>query len=179
MSKTRPEAWENKLTDPQKQAAFELVRDLGGPKARAMMLKEEEFDGVAIPATSTIYRFYERYKQLIDEDRLRRAVAAKASIEKTCDEVGDVEESLKKGLGFLVLEAVATGEPDKINAAIAAYNSLLSRQTQQGELKLKQVKFEAEQRIKSETLEKLNAVKSAGGLTEETMERIEEALNLL
>ena len=68
-----------------------------------------------LPGKSTLYRFYERYKQVVDEDRLRRAVAAKAAIEGTCDEIGDVDAALKNALAFQGLEAVASGDPDQLS----------------------------------------------------------------
>lgn len=179
MSKDRTDCWETSLTEEQQQLAFEAMRDLGGPKARVVLLKDERFDGVAVPGTSTLYRFFDRYRRVVDEDRLRRAVAAKVTIEQTCDAVGDVDDALKKALAFQGLEAVASGEPEQIKNIICMYNDLLRRQVSEGELQLKREKFEDVLSRNALAREKLNAVASSGGISRKTVEQIEEALDLL
>ena len=126
MTKIRPDAWEATLTEQQQQLAFELARDLGVPKARAVMQREKLFEGLELPANSTLYRFYLRYKQLVDEDRLLRAVAAKNSIDEATSSIGDISETLVNGIGFLAVEAISSGDTKAIAALVKQYNGLIS-----------------------------------------------------
>ncbi len=173
--KTRADTWESELDEAQRMYAFELVRDLGGPKALGLI--ESEL-GVS-PSMSSLYRFFDRMKPVVDEDRLRRAVAAKASIESTCDELGDIDGTLARALAFSGLEAVASGDPDRIKVMIAMYNDVLRRKVVEGDLQLKRDKFEDVIRRNAEAREKLEGVKAAEGVSAESVARIEEVLNLL
>lgn len=142
MSKIRTDVWEETLTDAQAQVAFELIRDLGGPKARVVMLKEDLFAGVAIPASSTIYRFYERYKRQVDEDRLLRAAAAQKSIHEAAQGMDDISDTMIKGIGFLIVEAISSGDLKAIAALVKQYNGLISTLQAKQEQALAEARFE-------------------------------------
>ncbi|MDD4736641.1 MAG: hypothetical protein PHP44_11120 [Kiritimatiellae bacterium] len=130
------------MKDEQAQLAFELIRDLGGPKARVVMLKDEMFDGAAIPSTSTIYRFYERYKRQVDEDRLLRAAAAQQSINAAVSSMDDISETMIKGVGFLAVEAIASGDVKAIASLVKQYNGLISTLQAKQEQALAEARFE-------------------------------------
>jgi hypothetical protein len=142
MTKGRTDRWEADLTDEQAQMAFELIRDLGAPKARVLLLREEAFAGVEVPACSTMYRFYERYKQVVDEDRLRRAVAAQASINDAAASMEDISETMIKGVGFLAVEAIASQDVKAIAALVKQYNGLVSTLHAKQEQALAEARFE-------------------------------------
>ena len=146
MSKTRIDCWEAGLTDGQKQQVFEWMTEFGGPKTIVMV--QEAFS--VTPAMSSLYRFFHRKKVEHDEDRLRRAIATKSSIEQTCKELGDVDATLAKGLAYYGLDAIATGDPKLIEKAIMTYNDLLRRQTYEGELEFKKEKFRNDIRTQQE-----------------------------
>ena len=142
MVKDRPDCWEADLTDEQALMAFELIRDLGAPKARVLLIREELFAGEAIPACSTMYRLYERYKRQVDEDRLLRAASAQRSINDAVAGMDDISETMIKGIGFLTVEAIASGDVKAISALVKQYNGLISTLQAKQEQALAEARFE-------------------------------------
>lgn len=144
MVKDRPDCWEKQagLSDAQKQLVYECLRDYGAPKARALLSREELMDGIAIPGKTALYAFYDRYSAEVSEDRLRRAYLVQASINNSTSKMEDISETMIKGIGFLAVEAIASGDVQAISALVKQYNGLISTLQAKQEQALSEARFE-------------------------------------
>ena len=191
MSKLRTDSWAANLTEEQAWALYYKARGLRWNEAADWAVKEF---GVDAPSRTAFYAWLGRMRKEESAHRLEQAATAAAEAAalaktKTSD---DALIAAYKAMGAEL--ALRTGSAGEAGKFVQMAGALADRRLRAEELKLKARAQETKDeqlklaREKCEAAEKrLNAVQEAvksakasgGGLSEETLRKIEEAAGLL
>ena len=191
MSKLRTDSWAANLTEEQAWALYYKARGLRWNEAADWAVKEF---GVDAPSRTAFYAWLGRMRKEESAHRLEQAATAAAEAAalaktKTSD---DALIAAYKAMGAEL--ALRTGSAGEAGKFVQMAGALADRRLRAEELKLKaraqetkdeQLKLAREKFLAAE--KRLNAVQDAvksakasgGGLSEETLRKIEEAAGLL
>ena len=190
--KTRVDAWGADLPEQKRWEIYDTCQALPWPKAVADQL--EAIGVVRLPTRASWYRFLARMRKADAARRVERVAQSVAEAQAVADKAGIKAAVFVETLKTLAIDKAMTGD-DKAATALASAAAAIwdraqkekelelraaAQQTKDEQLKLAREKFEAaEMRLKAVQ----DAVKSAkatgGGLSEETLKKIEEAAGLL
>lgn len=188
--KTRTDAFEADLSEDQRWKLYDAFRAL--PWYKAAEMAEKEF-GIEAPGKSAMYRFARAMREKESERRIADALAAKEEIHRSMDAVGGVDPELMHAWEQLALESALKGDPEAgkryqqlameiREAGMEAEKLRLKQEAEkraQDGLALEREKFAEQQRKNEQARASLEQVKAKGGIDEETLRKIEEAVNLL
>lgn len=189
--KPRSDAWDAHLTEAQRWQAYDLFRR--SPWYEVAEWAREEFGLERAPARSAMYRWAARMRGQESAHRIEQAVTAR-------DEIGALANTAAADAALIdAYKSLAADLALKGNAADAVKYTVMAMEignaqrkaaelelkaraqdTKDEQLKLAREKFEAaEDRLRA-VREALAAPKNAdGGLSPETLKKIEEAAGLL
>lgn len=188
--KTRLDAFEQDLSDSQRWELYDRFRTSPWYQAAAWAAKEF---GIEAPGKTAMYRFAKAMREKESERRIADALAAKEEIHRSMEAVGGIDPELAHAWEQLALESAIKGDPEagkryqqlamEIRAAGLEQEKLRLKQEAekraQESLALERAKFEEQQRKNEQARASLEQVKAKGGIDEETLRKIEEAVNLL
>ena len=188
--KARIDAWDAGLTDQQRWDAYDRMRR--SPWQKVSQWAADEF-GVEPPSRSALYRFAERLRRLESAHRLECALAAReeagALVAAETDD-GTLVAAYKTLAQDLALKGDAKTAETYTRMALQLADSARRRaeldlkdraqRTRDEQLRLAREKFEAAERRIAAVQEAVKSAKATGGgLSEETLRKIEEAAGLL
>lgn len=175
--KTRCDAWETPLTDEQRWEVYGKMKD--NPWAVAMKWVADEF-GLPMPSRQGAYNFADRMRKLESARRIELALTAR-------DEAGELAalaapDDQRMIDAYKALAADMALRCNDTEAAVAYTKMALAIDKQRVEkmaLALNRDKFEAAEKRLADVRDALGKAKADGGLTPETLKKIEQAAGLL
>ena len=200
--KTRTDAWESCLTEEQQRSLYAWSRtpiDDGSdtPRRPTYELAREYIVAtfkVDEPSRAGWFRFLARQRKVDAIQQLCRIEAARDWGREVVSAAGMDPAELAAAFRAKAMDAMMDDDPKAVSAYAAAAAALQDRaqkaeelalkeraqQTKDEQLKLAREKFEAAERRLQAVQDAVKSAKSSkGGLTEETLKRIEEAAGLL
>jgi hypothetical protein len=189
-SKRRTDAFDSTLTDDQRWKLYDHLQ--ASPWYEAAAWASKEF-GIDPPGKNALYGFARFMRRRESERRIADALAAKKDMARSMSVVGDMDPELAHAWQQLAMESVLKGDPDAgkryLDMAMELRKSALEKEKlhlkkdaenrAREALGLEREKFAEQQRKNADARKALEQVKTAGGITEDTLKKIEEALNLL
>ncbi len=189
-TKTRIDAWDAGLSEAQRWQVYDRLRR--GRWYDVSRWAREEYHLPEGPSRAALYRFAARMRQdesahriesaLLARDEAGALVAARTDDEATIGAYkamaqdlalsGNAESAMRYTRMALDIAAQQTKSQEIALKAAA-------QDTKDKTLRLAREKFEAAERRLAAVRDALGQAKSAGGLTEETLKRIEQAAGLL
>lgn len=191
MAKTRTDSWAAGLTEEQSWTLYYKAMRCQWQEAAAWAVKEFELE--RMPSRTGFYEWLKTMRASEHEHRMGQAAIAAAEAAALGKNVTK-DESLIAALKTLATEAALNTDAKTASALIQSAMAIKDRLQKAEDLDLKakaQATKEADLALAREKFEaaekRLNAVQEAvksakankGGLTEETLKRIEEAAGLL
>lgn len=175
--KTRTDAWETPLSEEQRWAVYGRMKEHPWHEAMAWAAKEY---GVEAPSRQGAYNFADRMRKLEGARRVELALTARseagelAALAAPDDQAMiDAYKSLAADMALRCNDSETALTYTKM--ALAIGEQRLKRQA----LELSREKFEAAERRLEAVREAVGQAKSEGGLTPETLKKIEQAAGLL
>ncbi len=190
--KIRSDAWYAALSEDRCWALYETVRHMNFVEALDVI--EKNYPDLPLPKRTAWYKFLETMREADQERRIERAAqsASEATKFASCAGVADAHLiETYKTLGADI--ALRTGDSQAAErfthmAMAIADRALKSKElalkvraqeTKDEQLRLAREKFEAAEKRLNAVKDAVATAKTAGGLTEETLKKIEEAAGLL
>jgi hypothetical protein len=187
--KPRSDAWDASLTDAQRWQAYDRFR--GAPWYQVSAWIAEEFK-LAAPSRGALYRWASHMRTLEGAHRIEQSIQARAEISalaSTAAADAALTNAYKAMAADLALKgnaadavrytamAMAIGEAQRK----AAETDLKARAqtTRDQALRLAREKFEAAEARMAAVRDAVGKARASGGLTPETLKKIEEAAGLL
>ena len=201
--KTRTDAWESCLTEEQQRALYAWSRtpiDDGSDTPHRPTYEQAkahvsgEYGSDKVPSRASWYRFLARQRKVDAIQQLCRIEAARDWGREVVSAAGMDPAELAAAFRAKAMDAMMDDDPKAVSAYAAAAAALQDRaqkaeelalreraqKTKDEQLKLAREKFEAAERRLQAVQDAVKSAKSSkGGLTEETLKRIEEAAGLL
>ena len=191
MSKLRTDSWASALTEEQGWALYYKARGLRWNEAADWAVKEY---GVEAPSRTAFYAWLGRMRAEESAHRLEQAATAAAEAAALAKTQTSDEAQIAAYKAMATELALRTGSAKEAEKFIQMAATLADKRLKAAELKLKdraqqtkdetlrlaREKFEAaEKRIAAVQAAVKSAKASGGGLTPETLKKIEEAAGLL
>ena len=177
--KTRADRWDAKagLTDEQVWRAFDVF---GRSKwAEFLAWAERELAGVRIPSRNSMYEWHADMAEKESAHRLRQSRETREEIGRLA-ETAALDAELVSAYKSMGAKAALLGNKAEALALTKMALGLAEAQVKAECVKLQREKFEASERRLQAVRDALAAPKSAdGGLSPETLKKIEEAAGLL
>ena len=189
--KARSDAWDATLTDAQRWQAYDQFRQVPWYSMSAWVA--EQF-AIPAPSRSALYRWAARMRQDESARRVEQAVTARDEVGTLAKKAGQTDDALIEAYKTMAADiALRTGDSKEaerltnmalnIGAAVAKRTELelkaRAQQTKDETLRLAREKFEAAERRLAAVRDAVADAKGKGGLTEESLRKIEEAAKLL
>lgn len=189
-TKPRIDAWDAALDEAQRWQVYDRMRR--SPWHAVSAWAREEF-GCAAPSRAALYRFAARLRKMESAHRLESALAAREEAGALVSAETD-DRTLVAAYKTLAQDLALRGDAKTAaaytrmalqladNARRRAELDLKSRaqKTKDGQLRLAREKFEAAEKRLAAVQEAVKSAKATGGgLSEETLRKIEEAAGLL
>lgn len=176
--KRRADAWEVKagLSDADLRKVFAWARSLG--YARALQLISEDLH-IDPPSMSAFAGWYEWFSRLESEERVHKAIADGATIRDLAKSCGDVSEAMVAALESEASAAILSGDPDRIRLLVSLALKARTNRAQDKDIEIKLRKLALIEAQAAQAKARLEGLASKGGLSEETIEEIEQAARLL
>lgn len=192
MTKLRTDAWEAALTMEQCDQVFERMSNPGFRWSDVSGWAAEEFS-VPAPSRAAIYRFVERWRPEYIARRTEERATAYGALREQREQLGDVSAETifhleNEAKGYIArgdlkaghrLYAIASHIRDDIRTGMELKLKEQAEARAQASLQLDREKFEEQKRRNAQAREKLEEVVSKGGLSDETIRKIEETMGLL
>ena len=191
MSKLRTDSWASALTEEQGWALYYKARGLRWNEAADWAVKEY---GVEAPSRTAFYAWLAHMRAEESAHRLEQAATAAAEAAALAKTQTSDEAQIAAYKAMATELALRTGSADEaakfVNMAAALSERRLrareldikarAQQTKDEQLKLAREKFEAAEKRLAAVQDAVKSAKtSGGGLTPETLRKIEEAAGLL
>lgn len=191
MAKLRQDSWATRLTEEQSWKLY--YRSRQAQWQDAVKWATDEFNLAEVPSRSAFYRWLKYMRAMEHSHRMEEAAVAAAeaaALGKTCTK----DEALIAAFKSLATEtALSTGNAKDASSFIASAMAIKDRllhdqkialearaqATREADLALAREKFEAAERRLQAVQDAVKTAKNKGGLTEETLRKIEEAAGLL
>ena len=189
--KTHSNAWGEELPE---ELRWRLYDELGTRSFGEEVMSAVAKAGAEVPSRAGWYRFLARMRKADAERRIAKIAQSVAEAQKVADKHGVKAAVLVETLKTLAVDRAMTGDDKGATAFASAAASIWDRAQREREIELKQAaqttrdeqlklareKFEAaEKRIAAVQAAVKSAKASGGGLTPETLKKIEEAAGLL
>lgn len=189
--KTHSNAWGEDLPE---ELRWRLYDELGARSFGEEVMSAVAKAGAEVPSRAGWYRFLARMRKADAERRIAKIAQSVAEAQKVADKHGVKAAVLVETLKTLAVDRAMTGDDKGATAFASAAASIWDRAQREREIELKQAaqttrdeqlklareKFEAaEKRIAAVQAAVKSAKASGGGLTPETLKKIEEAAGLL
>ena len=191
MKKVRTDAWGIDLPE---ETRWRIYDELGSGKFGEDTLMRLAKMGTDVPSRAGWYRFLARMRKADAERRIEKIAQSVAEAEQVADNHGIKAAVLVETLKTLAVDRAMTGDDKGATSFASAAASIWARAQREREIELKQAaqrtrdeqprlareKFEAaEKRLAAVQAAVKSAKASGGGLTPETLKKIEEAAGLL
>ncbi len=193
LNKTRADAWDATLDEPQRWAVYERFRR-GQPWHLVAKWIAREYK-IAAPSRTALYRWAARMRSLESAHRIEQAITARDEVDALAAAAGQHDEQLISAYKTLAAD-LAMRQGDAATAAKFTRMALdlAAAQTKRAEVELKaaaqatrddalalaRAKFEAAEGRLAAVRSEIDRARTAGaGITEDTLKRIEEAAKLL
>lgn len=191
MSLVRTDSWAASLTEEQSWTLYYKARTCQWQEATAWAVKE--FNLPKVPSRTAFFAWRDQMRQDEHAHRMEQAAIAAAeaaALGKTCTK----DEALINAFKALGTEvALTTGDAKTSSSFILSAMAIKDRLQKEAELKIKdrsqgtkdeqlrlaREKFEAAEKRLNAVQDAVAAARNKGGLTEETLKKIEEAAGLL
>lgn len=192
MAKTRIDSWAAKLAENEgsEWELFDKAKCCQWQEAAAWAVKE--FDLPRMPSRSSFYDWLKIMRSKEHEHRMSEAAIASAeaaALGKTVTKDEALIAAFKSLATTAAMRTDAKTSTSFIRSAMALTDRLqkaeeidlkaAAQATKDDQLKLAREKFEAAEKRLNAVAEAVKTAKAKGGLTEETLKRIEEAAGLL
>ena len=176
IKKTRTDAWESGLTP---EAVSKLYALVGNLSYNAAVVAAKEQLQIDLPSSSSFYRFLERMREEDAALRLAKATQVSREVGVIAGNAGISDSDLIRSLQSMGAEAALNGSLDDAAKLIQMATGLSHAMNRTEELRIANEKLKILQ-AKIDSVRKVcETAKKKGGLTEETLKRIEEAAGLL
>lgn len=175
MGRVKPNsnAWETSLTDEQRDQAFDLAKSLGYEKARHLIARELK---IKAPSLAGMCRFYERMARIYNERSIEKALVDVGNLEDLANRLPNLSKAQTAALTKAYLDALLTGDPARIKLF---GELLLKHQAQDNDTERLRLQVDKYRDAIKATQDALAGAKNKGGVTPETIAKIEESLKLL
>ena len=175
--KVRCDRWDAGLTDELVWRAFDVFARSKWAEFRAWA--ETELPGVKIPSRNSMYDWYDDLSEKEAAHRVRQAGDARREIGELA-ETAALDATLVAAYKSMGAKAALLGNKAEAVALTKMALGLAGQQVEAEKVRLQRDKFEAAERRLQAVREALSAPKNAdGGLSPETLKKIEEAAGLL
>ena len=176
-AKPRIDAWETPLAEERRWEVYAKMKEW--PWHKAMAWAEREF-GIPAPSRQGAYNFADRMRKLEGARRVELALTARAEAGELAtlaapddQKMIDAYKALAADMAMRLGDAETAGLYTKM--ALAIGEQRLKRQA----LELNRKKFEAQEKRLAAVREAVGKAREDGGLTPETLKKIEQAAGLL
>jgi len=190
MSKTRIDSWAADLSEEQSWSLYYKAMRCQCQEAAAWSVKEFGLD--RMPSRSSFYEWLKQMRAKEHEHRMCQAAIAAAEA-AALGEKATKDEAIIQALKTLATEAALQSDAKTASSLIQSAMAIKDRlqkaadlelkgkaqATKEADLALAREKFEAAEKRLSAVQDAVKTAKNKGGLTEETLKRIEEAAGLL
>ena len=191
MKKTRTDAWGNDLPE---ETRWRLYDELGTLPFGEDVLVRISKAGAQLPSRAGWYRFLARMRKADAERRIEKIAQSVAEAERVAGKHGVSAPVLVETLKTLAVDRAMTGDDTAAQKFAAAAASIWDRAQREREIELKQAaqatrdeqlrlareKFEdARKRLDAVQAAVKSAKASGGGLSEEALAKIEQAVGML
>ena len=174
--KTRTDAWEAKLSDEDRTKLYALCGHLSYNSAKLLAKSELK---ITLPGSSTFYRFLARMREEDCALRLAKASAVTKEVGLMAAKSGISDLDLVKSFQNMGAEAALSGDSKTATRLIMMACDLARKGQKDEELRIANEKLKLAQ-AKLDSVKKVcETAKKKGGLTKETLAKIEEAAGLL
>ena len=174
--KTRSDAWESKLDDELRSRVY-LAAGAARNFHEAKSILRRDFPALRLPSERAFYRFLGRMRN--NAAMLMQRAAAAARDVKTMAKGAKVDSvELISSFQTLAAEAEFAGEHDRAKQLFDVVFGLARARAKNDELALAREKFEAAEKRLAAVRDAVETART-GGLTEETLKKIEQAAALL
>ena len=177
MSKLRTDSWASSLTEEQSWQLYYKSRALRWNEAADWAVKEF---GVDAPSRTAFYAWLGRMRAEESAHRLEQAATAAAEAAALAKTQAKDDALIGAYKAMAAELALRTGSAKEAERFVSMAATLADKRLKAAELKLAREKFEAaEKRLQAVQDAVKSAKASGGGLSEETLRKIEEAAGLL
>lgn len=177
MAKVRTDAWWAKLKPAERDAAYEACLHL--PFGQGAALLGEKF-GVTPGSSSAYYRFFEQHAPEYTAGAPVRAAIAQRYVEGVAERSNIPDDAILATIKSEVAAAqMNPGDPESLCRFAKLFIEMRRLQLETERQRLDREKFEASERRLEAVKDAVATAKTKGGLTEETLKKIEEAAGLL
>ena len=174
--KTRTDAWEAKLSDEDRTKLYALCGHLSYNSAKLLAKSELK---ITLPGSSTFYRFLARMREEDCALRLAKASQVSKEVALMSAKAGIADLDLVKSFQNMGAEAALAGDSKTATRLIMMACDLARKGQKDEELRIANEKLKLLTQ-KMESVRKVcETAKKKGGLTKETLAKIEEAAGLL
>ncbi len=174
--KTRTDAWEAKLSDEDSTKLYALCGHLSYNAAKLLAKSELK---ISLPGSSTFYRFLERMREEDCALRLAKASAVSKEVALMSAKSGITDRDLIRSFQNMAAEAALAGDAKTATRLIMMACDLARKGQRQEELRIANERLNLAQAKLDSVRKVVEGAKKKGGLTEETLKKIEEAAGLL
>jgi hypothetical protein len=190
-AKPRIDAWDALLTEAQRWSVYYMMRRASWTQVAAWIEKELQCNP---PSRTALYAFTARMRKAESCHRIEQAVLARQEAGELASKGAQNDADLIEAFKAMAADvAFRTGDVE----AATAYTKLAleladsknkkteldlkaaAQSTKDKQLKLAREKFEAAEKRLNAVRDALTDAKAGGGLTEETLKKIEQAAGLL
>ena len=191
MRKTHSNAWGE---DMPEETRWRLYDELGSRPFGEEVMAAVAKAGADVPSRAGWYRFLARMRQADAERRIEKIAQSVAEAQKVADRHGVKAAVLVETLKTLAVDRAMTGDDAAAQKFASAAASIWDRAQREREIELKQAaqrtrdeqlrlareKFEAAEKRLAAVQEAVKSAKaSGGGLSEEALAKIEQAVGML
>ena len=174
--KTRTDAWEAKLSDEDRTKLYALCGHLSYNSAKLLAKSELK---ISLPGSSTFYRFLARMREEDCALRLAKASAVTKEVGLMAAKSGISDLDLVKSFQNMGAEAALSGDSKTATRLIMMACDLARKGQKDEELRIANEKLKLAQAKLDSVKKVVETAKKKGGLTKETLAKIEEAAGLL
>lgn len=192
MTKTRIDSWAAKLAESEGAEWTLFYRAMRCQWQEAAAWAVKEYGLPRMPSRSSFYGWLKAMRAKEHEHRMHEAAIAAAEAAALGGKATK-DESIIQALKALATEAALRSDAKTASSLIQSAMAIKDRlqrakdldlkaqaqRTKEADLALAREKFEAAERRLAAVQDAVRSAKSKGGLTEETLKRIEEAAGLL
>lgn len=175
--KLRSDAWEGALTDELKSRVY-LAAGTARNFHEAKLIIKRDFPDVRVPGERAWYRFLDRMRNNAAM-LLQRAAAAARDVKTMAKTTKFDRVDLINSFQTLAAEAEFAGDHDRAKALFDTVFKLAHIDQREEELKLAAKRIKMFEEREAALRKVVDGAKKKGGLTKETLAKIEEAAGLL
>jgi hypothetical protein len=188
--KPRIDAFDASLTEDQRWETYAKMKRF--PHGQVAEWAAAEY-GIEPPSKSALYRFAARMRGEESAHRIEQALAVKADVERTMEQVGDMDAELQYAWTQMAMQSALAGDAEAGQRYLAMAMKLRESATETAKLALKgraleraeaqlalmREKWEASEARLRAASDALKRAHDSGGLSAEARAEIEKAMGIL